>query len=246
MISIQNLHKYYGEQHILEDINITVGSGEFVCLLGPSGCGKSTLLNVICGLDTNYTGTVTVNGGDPGDRKAPLAYLFQDPRLMPWLKVGDNIRFALRAAGVPNEEWDPRVSKYLALVGLEKVEQHYIHQLSGGMRHRVSIARAFSVEPEILLMDEPFSALDELTARDIRIELLKIWSEQRKTVVFVTHNAMEATFLADRVLLLDRGPARLREERKNPLGRPRIYDSPELFEENRATVESFLKILKDV
>lgn len=244
MISIQNLNKYHGTQHILDSVDIEIESGEFVCLLGPSGCGKSTLLNVICGLDVHYSGTVRVMGKPPGTGKIPLAYLFQDPRLLPWLNVADNIKFALRAADVPSEHWDQRVSKYLALVGLSGIEQRYIHQLSGGMRHRVAIARAFAVEPEILLMDEPFSSLDELTARDIRIELLKIWSEQRKTVVFVTHNAMEATFLADRVLLLDRGPARLREERKNPLTRPRQYDSPELFEENRATVASFLRILE--
>lgn len=244
MVILDKVNKYFGSNHVLSDISLTVAEGEFVCLLGPSGCGKSTILNLLSGLDSQYQGGVSIDGHGPREHEVPIAYLFQEPRLMPWLKVADNLRFALRAAGVDRASWDQRIREHLAMVNLAGTEDMYVDQLSGGMRHRVSIARASCVSPQLLLMDEPFSALDELTARELRIQLLRLWEEHRKTVLFVTHNTMEATFLADRIVLMDRGPAKIREIREVGVARPRDYDSPELFESNRQTVQRFLEYIQ--
>jgi NitT/TauT family transport system ATP-binding protein len=215
---------------VLQDLDLTVPSGEFLCILGPSGCGKSTLLNVIAGLDKVYEGRASVNGGRVG-------YLFQEPRLLPWLTADGNLDFALSSCRVPASRWNALKSRYLAMAGLSDFRDYYPHQISGGMAQRLALVRALCVEPAVLLMDEPFSGLDEITARRIRSDFLAIWEETRKTVVFVTHNAYEACFLADRILVMSGGV--FRHEMRVPVARPRSYDDLAIFNLSRDVIQSF-------
>ncbi len=217
----------------LEDVSLTVADREFVCLLGPSGCGKTTVLNVLGGLDQDYAGEVRIAGQllrRNGAYPFRIGYVFQEPRLLPWLTVRGNIHFALESAGIPREEWRDRTDTWLGRVGLSDFAHAHPHELSGGMQQRTSIARAFAVDPEILLMDEPFSGLDELTARAMRQHQLALWQETRKTVVFVTHNCFEACFVADRILIFTPRPGRVQQEITVDLPRPRDYESSRLFE----------------
>ena len=233
-----------GLLYALRRLDFFIGDGEFVCLLGPSGCGKSTLLNILSGLDSVYQGTVVFDGvplKEMDSRGGPrVGYLFQESRLLPWRTVRGNIEFALESERIPKSRWPEVVNTHLQLVGLQGFEEYYPHQLSGGMQQRVAIARAFAVDPDVLLMDEPFNALDEITARRMRRELLSIWSCYRKTVLFVTHNALEATYLADRILVMTRCPGSIYREVSVALPRPRSYDDPELFQANAELVRDFL------
>ncbi len=225
----------------LADATFSVEPGEFVCILGPSGCGKSTLLNILSGLDHQYEGHAAIHGRPVGGRVregARIAYVFQEPRLMPWRTVRSNIEFALETSGFAKAQWRERIDRVLALVGLADFADFYPLQLSGGMQQRASIARAFAIEPEVLLMDEPFSALDELTARRLRQQLLDVWAAFRPTVLFVTHNAFEATFLGDRILMMTKGPGgRFCDEVDlSGLLRPRKYEDLAVFEASRDVV----------
>jgi ABC-type nitrate/sulfonate/bicarbonate transport system ATPase subunit len=215
---------------ILKNLDLAVGVGEFLCILGPSGCGKSTLLNVLAGLDKNFQGDVTVGAERVG-------YLFQEPRLLPWMTAEQNLDFALSSCKVPTARWDELKRRYLAMTGLSEFRDYYPHQISGGMAQRLALVRALCVEPGILLMDEPFSGLDEITARRLRSDLLAIAEETRKTIVFVTHNAYEACFLADRILVMLNGA--FRQEISVPLARPRSYDDPAIFQLSRDVIKAF-------
>src|SRR4051812_47157759 len=215
---------------VLIDLNLVVGAGEFLCILGPSGCGKSTLLNVLAGLDKDYEGRSSVSGGRVG-------YLFQEPRLLPWLTADANLDFALASCGVPSSRWSELKSHYLAMTGLSPYRDYYPHQISGGMAQRLALVRALCVEPAILLMDEPFSGLDEITARRLRSDLLTIWEETRKTIVFFTPSASEACFLADRILVMLDGA--FRQEKRVPIPRPRSYDDLAIFELSRDVIKAF-------
>src|SRR3990170_3329992 len=238
-ITLQSLSKVYRSRAYprglvaLDNVSLTVADREFVCLLGPSGCGKTTVLNVLSGLDPQYLGEVRVAGSllsrnDPHPFR--MGYVFQEPRLLPWLTVQGNIEFALASVGIPRSEWRERVSVWLTRVGLGDFAQAHPHELSGGMQQRTAIARAFAVDPELLLMDEPFSGLDELTARSMRELLLALWLETRKTVIFVTHNCFEACFLADRIVVFSPRPGKIRKDIAIELARPRNYEDSRLFE----------------
>ena len=238
-IALQGLSKIYTSRAhplglvALDSVTMAMADREFVCLLGPSGCGKTTVLNVLAGLDRDYTGLVSIDGRPlPRNGAHPfrIGYVFQEPRLLPWLTVRRNLLFALASVGIAREEWEPRTATWLSRVELADFADAHPHELSGGMQQRASIARAFVVDPELLLMDEPFSGLDELTARGLREQQLRLWQESRKTVVFVTHNCFEACFVADRILILSPRPGRVRHEIKVDLPRPRSYDSQRLFE----------------
>lgn len=218
-----------GVLHVLDNLCVEANDNEFVCLLGPSGCGKSTSLNILAGIQTMDSGEIFV-GGKPGFAHATMGYVFQRPRLLNWQTATSNIHFALRTHGVPRGEWEERTKRYIKLVGLEGFEKEYPLALSGGMQQRVGIARALAVHPDILLMDEPFSGLDELTARTMRAELLRIWREERKTVLFVTHNALEAVYLADRIFLLTKRPCQVFREVKVEVPRPRQMEDYRLLE----------------
>lgn len=238
-ITLQGISKIYRSRAhpqglvALDNLSLAVADREFVCLLGPSGCGKTTVLNVLSGLDQQYVGEVRV-AGEPlsrnGEHPFRIGYVFQEPRLLPWLTVRANIEFALGSVGIPRSEWRERVDLWLTRVGLYDFAEAHPHELSGGMQQRTAIARAFAVDPELLLMDEPFSGLDELTARSMRELLLALWQETRKTVVFVTHNCFEACFVADRILVFSPRPGQIRQEIKVELPRPRNYENPRLFD----------------
>jgi NitT/TauT family transport system ATP-binding protein len=226
---------------VLDGLDLTVADKELVCLLGPSGCGKSTLLNLLAGLDRGYGGEILIDGVPlRAGRRVRVGYLFQEPRLLPWLDAERNIEFALGSSGVPRGRWRAIVDRYLEMTGLTAFRTYHPHQLSGGMRQRLALARALAVEPEILLMDEPFSGLDEMTARRMRMDLLAIWRSARKTILFVTHNAYEATYLADRIVIMTRRPGRIQDEVVVKIPRPRDYDDPAVFEVNRHVVRTYL------
>jgi ABC-type nitrate/sulfonate/bicarbonate transport system ATPase subunit/flavin-dependent dehydrogenase len=208
---------------VLEDVNLQVKQGEFVCIVGPSGCGKSTLLNIIAGFIPHTRGNVTVEGQPVHGPDPRRIFVFQENGVFPWLTVRDNIGFGLLKK--PPAERERTVAHYVDMVGLNGFENAYPRELSGGMRQRVEIARALAANPEIIYMDEPFGALDFLTRLKMRADLIRIWQEERKTVLFVTHDIEEAVQLADRVIVMSRRPATVREVVPVGLPRPRDLDS---------------------
>ena len=224
-VIVDGVSKTYADRaglpvHALDGIDLIVESDEFVAVLGPSGCGKSTLLNMIAGLLTPTSGAVWMDG-DVTPGRAAAAMVFQEFALFPWRTVQANVEFGLEEMGVPAAERARRASAFIELTGLAGFEARYPHQLSGGMRQRVGIARALAVEPTVLLMDEPFSALDAQTRQLMQEELLGLWERTRKTIVYVTHNIHEAVYMADRVVVLSRRPGRVLAEVKIELERPR-------------------------
>jgi NitT/TauT family transport system ATP-binding protein len=189
----------------LDGVDLAVGAGEFVALLGPSGCGKTTVLRLLAGLDAADAGAVAVGGDAP----PVLSYVFQDPTLMPWASVFDNVWLPLRIAGVARGAAQERIAPVLRAVGLEEFTHALPHELSGGMKMRASIARALVTQPDVLLLDEPFAALDEITRQRLNADLLALWARSRFTCVFVTHSVFEAVFLAQRVVVMSARPGRV-------------------------------------
>jgi len=212
----------------LDHINLQVRPGEFVCVVGPSGCGKSTLLHLIAGLHSQSSGQIAVDGKPVQGPGTDRILIFQEHGLFSWLTVGQNVEFGMKMKGVPKAERQEKTRHYLRLVHLAKFENSYIHQLSGGMRQRVAIARALASEPDVLLMDEPFAALDAQTRDLLHDELERIWSDTGRTIIFVTHNVREAVRLGDRVVLLTFRPGRVKSEFPVALPRPRHLEDPEV------------------
>jgi NitT/TauT family transport system ATP-binding protein len=205
----------------LHDINLGIDSGEFVCLLGPSGCGKSTLLHIVAGFIAADDGRIAAHGETVTGPGVDRCVLFQSPTLFPWLTSRDNVLFGPRSRGLDNEEMRGRADALLATVGLEDFRDHYPHQLSGGMRHRAALARALINRPRILLMDEPFAALDAITREQMQNFLLDLWQRERMTVLFVTHDVEEAALLSDRVCIMSPRPGRIVDIVDIELARPR-------------------------
>jgi NitT/TauT family transport system ATP-binding protein len=212
-LEIESVSKRYpqkeGDLVALSPITLEVRTGEFVCIVGPSGCGKSTLLSIVAGLEQASTGTVRAGGqvvNSPGPERL---LLFQEAALFPWLDVRGNVEFGLRERAIPRRERAELAQRYIDLVHLTGFERSYVHQLSGGMRQRAAIARALAIEPALLLMDEPFGALDALTRDRLHEELESIWASTGKTIIFVTHNVREAVALGDRVLVFSPRPGRV-------------------------------------
>ena len=233
VIRLENITKYFqkpeqGEVLVLDEVDIELPEGSFVTLVGPSGCGKTRLVNTLAGLVEPTSGSVLRDGQAVSPSDLSLGYIFQEARLLDWKTVGGNIEFALEAKNVPEEEWDERIEYYLELVGLDDERENYPTRLSGGMKQRVAIARALATEPDILLMDEPFSSLDEITARQLREELLDIWKQEEKTILFVTHDLNEAVFLSDYVYIMAASPGRIYKQKEVTVERPRSYDDPEI------------------
>jgi NitT/TauT family transport system ATP-binding protein len=226
-ISIRGLTKLFRSAHgtitALSGINLSVPEGQFLCIVGPSGCGKTTMLRILAGLETPTAGEVVVAHAD---RKKPVnSMIFQEHSIFPWMTVRDNVAYGLRMRGVDKKEVRARVDEFIRKVGLARFADAYPHQLSGGMKQRVSIARAFAVDPEVFLMDEPFASLDEQTKILLQEELLRIWEETRKTVIYITHSIDEAIILGDRIVVFTAHPGRVKAEVEVDFPRPRrVYE----------------------
>ena len=205
----------------LQDITATVPEGQFLCLLGPSGCGKSTLLNAIAGFTPLTAGHITIGGAPVTEPGPDRGMVFQEYALFPWMSVEDNVRFGLDIKGVRRDEARATVDRITATLGLSDFRKRFPKDLSGGMRQRVAIARILALDPPVMLMDEPFGALDALTRRTLQDELLRIWAEYRKTVIFVTHSIEEAIYLADRILVMTYRPGRIKRDVTVEMPRPR-------------------------
>jgi NitT/TauT family transport system ATP-binding protein len=243
-LKIEGVSKVYaarsGPVEALQPVDIDVAAGEFVCLLGPSGCGKSTLLSIIAGLETASSGTVWADGRKVHGPGTDRVLLFQEAALFPWLDVQHNVEFGLRQAAIPARERAAIARRFIEVVHLNGFEKSYVHQLSGGMRQRVAIARALAIDPEVLLMDEPFGALDALTRDRLHTELESIWASTSKTILFVTHNVREAVALGDRVLVFSPRPGRIVREFHINLPRPRSLEN-HLLVDQAAEILSVLK-----
>jgi ABC-type nitrate/sulfonate/bicarbonate transport system ATPase subunit len=213
---------------VLNNINLEVGDGEFVCLLGPSGCGKTTLLNAMAGFLSPTSGEITVDG-EPVRKPDPRrVFVFQERGVFPWLTVEGNIGFGL--SKLTKAEREQRIAHYVKMVGLQGFEKTYPQELSGGMKQRLEVARALAVNPDMLLLDEPFGALDSITRLVMRGELLRIWEAERKTIIFVTHDIDEAVQLADRVVVMSARPASIRQIVNIDIAHPRDISSPRYLE----------------
>jgi NitT/TauT family transport system ATP-binding protein len=218
-IRIRDLTKKFGELTAIDGASVDIAHGEFFMIVGPSGCGKTTLLRILAGLDSVTSGTIEIE--TPSSQRPVNSMIFQGDSIFPWMTVWDNAAYGLKMRRVPSSTIKEVVGHYLARTGLTRFAKYYPHQLSGGMRQRVSIARAFANDPEILLMDEPFSALDAQNKLLLQEELLRIWEEHKKTVVFITHSVDEAVFLGDRILVMTAQPGKVKMFVPVPLARPR-------------------------
>lgn len=214
------------EINTLEDINLEIKTGEFVCILGPSGCGKSTLLNIIAGLDKPTGGEILLQGKNVTGPGPDRVLMFQESALFPWLSVIQNVEFGLEMVGIPRARRRTIAQDFLRMVNLTDYEKSCIHQLSGGMKQRVALARALAVNSEVLLMDEPFAALDPEIKNSLHNELLDIWQKTGKTIVFVTHSIEEAVTLADRVVVMSSGPGKIKKDFTISSARPRNLEQP--------------------
>ena len=214
-LKIDNVKKIYqtrkGEMTALNGVNLDIKENEFICVVGPSGCGKSTLLNIIAGLDTPTSGAVYIDGKKIEGTGTERGVVFQQYALFPWLTVLKNVMFGLKLHGKSDAEAKEIAMKYIKMVQLEDFVNHYPKELSGGMKQRVAIARAYAVKPEVLLMDEPFGALDAQTRTQLQTELLKTWESERKTCFFITHDVDEAIILAQRVIVMSARPGRIKD-----------------------------------
>ncbi len=231
IIQIDNVGKFFPntEKWALKGIHLEISEGEFVCIVGPSGCGKSTLLHIIAGFEQPTEGKVLIDGHCVSGPSQERLMLFQESALYPWLNVEDNIRLGMEFAGIEKKEQEKRLEKYLRMVKLWEFRKYAIHELSGGMKQRAGIARALSLDGKVLLMDEPFSALDKQTINSLRAELEEIWQQTRKTILYVTHSVEEALYFADRVIILSENPATIKDVIVIDLARPRHIESEEFL-----------------
>ena len=220
-LDVRNLSIYFDELHVLDDVSFQLGEGDFVSLLGPSGCGKSTLLNLVAGLLTATSGTISRDGVPVVGPGPDRSMVFQDDAVFPWYTVVQNVEYGLRVKGVEKKERREKAQGFIDLVGLSGREDAYPYQLSGGMRKRVDVARALAAEPDVLLMDEPFASLDAMTKTRLQVEFLRIWEDSRATVLFVTHDVEEALYMSERVFVMSTGPGRLFHQTDVPFPHPR-------------------------
>ena len=235
-VVVDHATKYYatrtGQVHALEDVSLTVHEGEFVCILGPSGCGKSTLLWAMSGLHRLTSGSITIDGIVVVEPQPQVSMVFQDANMLPWRTVQQNVEFPLDVKKLDKKKYRDHIQGLFTLVGLDGFQNKYPRELSGGMQQRASLVRCLSFHPSILLMDEPFGALDAFTRDELNLLLQQIWAQTHRTIIFITHNISEAIFLADRLIVLSARPGRLVREFRIPLPRPRAIDvttSPEFI-----------------
>jgi len=231
-LEAKNIKKYFEHDGkmlpALDGINLTVNDGEFVCIVGPSGCGKTTLLNIVAGLTKPDSGEIILNGRPITTTGPDRTMVFQEGALFPWLKVSDNVEFGLKIAGIPKNERSEISKRYLDMMQLTKFANSYTYQLSTGMKQRVAIARALVMDPEILLMDEPFASLDAHTRDLLLVELQLIWTRTKKTILFVTHNITESVVLGNRVIVLKNRPSTVKKEITIDYRRPRLSEDKNL------------------
>lgn len=233
IIRCENISKIFvnerGTTPVVDHFDLQVKENEFVVLFGPGQCGKTTLLNIVSGLEEASTGTTYLNGKEIKEPGPDRGFVYQTTALFPWLTVMGNVSFGPRARGMKKKEWIPIAEKYIKLVGLEGFEKSFPNQLSGGMRQRVGIARAYANEPKVLFLDEPFGHLDAQTRYLMQEEILRIWESEKRTVLFVTNNIEEAIYLADRIIVLSNCPTSIKAEYEISLPRPRDYVDPEFL-----------------
>lgn len=212
------------EVYALKDISVSIKDCEFVCIVGPTGCGKTTLLNMIAGLDEPTSGRIVFNDRNVCAPSPERAFVFQEAALFPWLNAIENVEFSMKMRGIPKRERREKAEKYLSMFHLTKFSRTFVHELSGGMKQRVAIARALAMDSEMLLMDEPFAAIDSQTKGMLHSELLQIWEETRKTIIFVTHSVEEAVLLADRVIIMTPTPGSIKVVVDISIQRPRSIE----------------------
>lgn len=229
-VKVTNLTKKFGDLLVLDDISFDVKEGEFLCIVGPTGCGKTTFLNSLTKLYDITSGEILVNGEPVDLKKHNIAYIFQEYSTFPWLKVEDNIRYGLKIKKMPEEVINQRVEEVIQMVGLQEFRNYYPDQLSASMLQRVVIARAFAVQPELLIMDEPYGQLDISLRFKLEDELIKLWQKTGTTVIFITHNIEEAVYMSERILVLTNKPTKIKKEIINDLPRPRDVTAPEFVD----------------
>ena len=239
-VQVTNLTKKFGDLLVLDDISFNVKQGEFLCIVGPTGCGKTTFLNSLTKLYDLTAGEILINGEPVNLKKHNIAYILQEYSTFPWLKVEENIKYGLRIKKIPEDEVQKRADEVIAMVGLEEFRNYYPDQLSASMLQRVVIARAFAVQPELLLMDEPYGQLDISLRFRLEDELLKLWEKTGTTVIFITHNIEEAVYLSSRIMILTNKPTSVKRIMDNSLPRPRDISSPK-FVDLRNEVTELIK-----
>lgn len=229
-VEVKNLTKYFDDLHVLDNISFNIKKGEFVCVVGPTGCGKTTFLNLLTRIHYPTSGDLYIDGESADPKKHNLAFVFQEPSSLPWLTVEKNLRFGMELKRVPKDEIDRRVERIIKLLGLEPFRNNYPHQLSISTAQRIIIGRAFAMNPDLLLMDEPYGQMDIKLRFYLEDEVIRLWKEIGSTVVFITHNIEEAVYLAERVLILSNKPATIKEEVVIDLPRPRNVADPKFIE----------------
>jgi NitT/TauT family transport system ATP-binding protein len=242
-IRIREVYKTFGQLTAIDGVSVDIGHGEFFMIVGPSGCGKTTLLRILAGLDSVTAGTIEIE--TPDSQRPVNSMIFQGDSIFPWMTVWDNAAYGLKMRRAPSATIKDVVGHYLARTGLTRFARYYPHQLSGGMRQRVAIARAFANDPEILLMDEPFSALDAQNKLLLQEELLRIWEDHKKTVVFITHSVDEAVFLGDRIMVMTAQPGKVKAFVPVPLPRPRNIMELQKTPEYGALIHQIWSSLRD-
>lgn len=239
-VEVRDLCKNFGSLEVLKNCNFSIKRGEFICVVGPTGCGKTTFLNTLTCLTEPTSGEILIDGKRANPKKHNLSFVFQEPSAMPWLTVEENIAFGMKLKKWPKNRIQEQTDKIITLMGLSKCRKQYPHELSVSTEQKVVIGRAFAMEPDLLLMDEPYGQMDIKTRFYLEDEVIRLWQQLGSTVLFITHNVEEACYLADRVLILSNKPASVKEDLRLTMPRPRDIASPE-FIEKRTYVENAIK-----
>jgi len=236
-IEVRNLTKRFGDLLVLDDISFDVADGEFVAIVGPTGCGKTTFLNALSRLIPITSGHIRIEGQDADPKKHNISFVFQEPTCLPWRTVRDNVAYGMEVKGVPRQVIDERLSSILELVGLSQCADLYPNQVSASMLQRIAVSRAFAVNPDLLLMDEPYGQLDVKLRFYLEDELVNLWQKLKSTVLFITHNIEEAVYVAERILVLSNKPTKIKAEVKVDLPRPRNSLDPEFVRIRKQVTE---------